>query len=319
MYKIIGADQKEYGPVTADQLRQWLAEGRVSGQTSVQSEGTSEWKPLSAFPEFADIQAATPPGLNAPPPYPAQPGLGEDIFTRDYDLDIGRCVGDAWNLLKNNFGMIFGGVAIFMLIQIFISVLARIPLVGLVFTLGNLIITGPLMGGVYYFFLKAIRRQPAEIGDVFSGFRLAFGQLLLGYLVMAILIGLSTLPGIAIMAFPIYMMIRHHAPDAVPILLAVLGFIVAMVPAIYLTISWMFSLPLIIDKQIDFWAAMGASRKMVGKHWWLVFGLSLVCGLINIAGMLACCVGIFISLPVVFGAKMYAYESIFSAPASQTS
>ena len=30
MYKIIGADKKEYGPITADQLRQWLAEGRVN-------------------------------------------------------------------------------------------------------------------------------------------------------------------------------------------------------------------------------------------------------------------------------------------------
>ena len=160
MYRIIGGDQKEYGPITAEQLRQWIAEGRVSGQTSVQSEGTSEWKPLSAFPEFADMQAAIPPGLNAPPAYAAQPGLGEDIFTHDYDLDIGRCVGDAWNLLKNNFGMIFGGVALFMLIQIFIGVLAQIPYVGLVFSLGNLIITGPLMGGVYYFLLKAIRVLP---------------------------------------------------------------------------------------------------------------------------------------------------------------
>jgi hypothetical protein len=29
IYKIIGQDGKEYGPVTAEQLRQWIAEGRV--------------------------------------------------------------------------------------------------------------------------------------------------------------------------------------------------------------------------------------------------------------------------------------------------
>ena len=181
MYKIIGADQKEYGPVTAEQLRQWLAEGRVNGQTSVWSEGAAEWKPLSAFPEFAALLASKPPVAGAPPPYAAQPGLPPDIFTRDYDLDIGRCVGDAWNLLKNNFGLVFGGVAIFLLIQMGLGGLGQIPLVGLVFSLANIIITGPLMGGVYYFLLKNIRRQPAEIGDVFAGFRLAFGQLLLGY------------------------------------------------------------------------------------------------------------------------------------------
>jgi len=53
MYKIIGADQKEYGPVTSDQIRQWIAEGRANAQTLARAEGADELKPLSAFPEFA--------------------------------------------------------------------------------------------------------------------------------------------------------------------------------------------------------------------------------------------------------------------------
>ena len=53
MYKIIGADQKEYGPVSAEQLRQWMAEGRVNVQTRVLPEGATEWKALGDLPEFA--------------------------------------------------------------------------------------------------------------------------------------------------------------------------------------------------------------------------------------------------------------------------
>ena len=60
MYKIIGTDQREYGPVTANELRKWIAEGRANGQTLVQEEGSS-WKPLSSWPEF---------GANAPLPPP---------------------------------------------------------------------------------------------------------------------------------------------------------------------------------------------------------------------------------------------------------
>jgi len=318
MYKIIGADQKEYGPVSAEQLRQWLTEGRVNGLTSVWSEAGADWRPLSAYPEFADLLGSRPSGASEPPPYGAQPGLSAEVFARDYDLDIGRCVGDAWTLLKSNFGLIFGGVAIFFLIQIGLSGLSQIPFVGLVFSLANLILSGPLLGGLYYFLLKNIRRQPVEIGDVFAGFRLAFGQLLLGYLVMALLTGLTALPGLAIMAYPVYTMVQHHAPEAGPILLAVLGFIIAMIPAIYFNVSWIFSLALIIDKQMDFWPAMAASRKMVGKHWWLVFGLLVVCGLLYLAGFAACCVGLLITMPVVLGAMMYAYESIFSASGSRT-
>ena len=61
MYKIIGADGKEYGPITADQLRQWIAEGRANAQTKIRLEGTTDWRPLSEFPEFSvSLPGATP-------------------------------------------------------------------------------------------------------------------------------------------------------------------------------------------------------------------------------------------------------------------
>jgi hypothetical protein len=66
MYKIIGADGKEYGPITADQLRQWVAEGRANSQTRILLEGTSEWKPLSEFPEFAAPPSGAPPAFPIP-------------------------------------------------------------------------------------------------------------------------------------------------------------------------------------------------------------------------------------------------------------
>src|SRR5712691_11185300 len=53
MYKLIGIDQKEYGPVSAEQIRQWVAEHRVDEQTKIQREGIGEWEPLGQMPEFA--------------------------------------------------------------------------------------------------------------------------------------------------------------------------------------------------------------------------------------------------------------------------
>lgn len=66
MFNIIGADGKQYGPVTTDQIRQWIQEGRASGATQVQPVGSDVWKSLREFPEFADA-AASPPRLGAPP------------------------------------------------------------------------------------------------------------------------------------------------------------------------------------------------------------------------------------------------------------
>ena len=52
-YRIIGVDLKEYGPASAEQIRQWMTEGRVDSQTKLQAEGGGEWKLLAEMPEFA--------------------------------------------------------------------------------------------------------------------------------------------------------------------------------------------------------------------------------------------------------------------------
>lgn len=67
MYKIIGADLKEYGPITGDQLRQWISEGRVNGDTKVQPEGSTDWKRMS---ELAEFRSALPSASPPPPPAP---------------------------------------------------------------------------------------------------------------------------------------------------------------------------------------------------------------------------------------------------------
>jgi len=76
MYKIIGDDQKEYGPVRAEALRDWIAQRRVVAGTLVKAEDAIEWKPVRELPEFEDALAAAPPppvALAGPPP--AAPGV----------------------------------------------------------------------------------------------------------------------------------------------------------------------------------------------------------------------------------------------------
>ncbi len=74
MYKIIGADGQQYGPVSADQVRRWVTEGRAGPETLLQAEGSPEWKALKLVPEFAG-ELRTPPlvpgAAGVPPVNPA--------------------------------------------------------------------------------------------------------------------------------------------------------------------------------------------------------------------------------------------------------
>jgi hypothetical protein len=62
MYKIIGADGKEYGPVSVDQLKQWIAEGRLNLQSKVLPDGGTDWKAVAEVPELAGaVPSSSPP------------------------------------------------------------------------------------------------------------------------------------------------------------------------------------------------------------------------------------------------------------------
>ncbi len=68
LYKIIGNDGQEYGPVSGEQIRAWIAEGRVERRTPVFVDGAKDWNFVGMLPEFTNCFAAagTPPAI-APP------------------------------------------------------------------------------------------------------------------------------------------------------------------------------------------------------------------------------------------------------------
>jgi hypothetical protein len=68
-YKILGGDGKEYGPISAEQIKQWIADGRVEKRTPVFVEGAKDWAFLEAVPELAALFTQTaPPILSAGKP-----------------------------------------------------------------------------------------------------------------------------------------------------------------------------------------------------------------------------------------------------------
>ena len=64
-YKIIGADGAEYGPVTIEELKHWVLDGRVAAATHVWRNDLSRWLPAARYtelqPELDQITAAAAP------------------------------------------------------------------------------------------------------------------------------------------------------------------------------------------------------------------------------------------------------------------
>ncbi len=53
-YVLMGGDGKEYGPVDADQVREWIWQERLEKKSPVMVEGSRDWVFLESLPEFTD-------------------------------------------------------------------------------------------------------------------------------------------------------------------------------------------------------------------------------------------------------------------------
>jgi hypothetical protein len=60
MYKVIGQDGKEYGPITSEQLKEWIGQGRLNAQSKVRHEAAAEWRAAAEVPELAGSFPAVP-------------------------------------------------------------------------------------------------------------------------------------------------------------------------------------------------------------------------------------------------------------------
>lgn len=94
--------------------------------------------------------------------------------------------------------------------------------------------------------------------------------------------------------------------------MTIIGFVLLVLPGIYLSIAYVFTLPLIADKGMDVWEAMEFSRKTVTKHWFKVFGLLFLLSLIFLVGMIPFGIGLIWAIPLMF-LTLYGllYRSIF--------
>ena len=81
-YTIIGGDGKEYGPITADDLRKWIAEGRLNAQSLAKAESDAEFRSLDKFLEFADALGISTATDAAPPPLSPVGDAGREATLR---------------------------------------------------------------------------------------------------------------------------------------------------------------------------------------------------------------------------------------------
>ncbi len=99
-YKIIGGDGREYGPVTLEEMKAWIRDGRIGRQTQVWRSDMGNWVAASQYQEF-------------------QPEIGEVKAT------VGSDLAEAVGFWPRVGGYVLDQVALIMLSYLIFGVPAR--------------------------------------------------------------------------------------------------------------------------------------------------------------------------------------------------
>ncbi len=197
---------------------------------------------------------------------------------RDYDFDIIEMVKAGWERINGVKTQFIAGFAIYIAAAIIVQLT-----LGLVFPQGtteapnflNQQIVGilsypvlmPIMAGIIMMAIQQYRGETVDFKSVFNYFYMT-GKLALAGVIIYVL--------------------------------TVIGFLLFIIPGIYVSVAYAFTIPLIIDKNMDVWEAMELSRKTVTKHWFKVAGLMGLLSIIVFISAIPLGIGLVWTIPLMF-------------------
>jgi hypothetical protein len=212
----------------------------------------------------------------------------QDGIAGNYDFSITAVLREAWIKTRGLKGPFWGGALI---------VLLALAVTGIVLDL--VLKTPPLQGGMLFQFIMQLvitaAIYPFLTGVIMQGVHRAadlpvtVGQTF-GYLDVSIPIIVAAI---------------------LSMLIATIGFMLFIIPGIYLSQAYLLVVPLIADKKLAPWQAMEASRKAITRRWFKVFFLLLAMFLIIFVSMLPLFIGLIWTYPMSVVLIGILYREIF--------
>ncbi len=202
------------------------------------------------------------------------------VLENDYEVKIGYYFSEGFQLYKKNIGG-FTGMTLFIALLYGVSIsISMIPILGIFVSLGFSICMYLMMSGYLMVIKKVRNNEPYEFKDFFSGFK-----------------GDSIGPVLAL--------------NILSSLIVGIGFLFCVLPGIYLSVAYIFSIYIVLFFKLDFWESMEFSRKIVSKKWFAFLGYLILLGLLNMLGVVFFIVGIFVTFPWTLCAMYISFEDIF--------
>lgn len=224
-------------------------------------------------------------------------GTLEGGIAGDYDFKIGGVLGEAWEKTKGIKGAFWGaGIVIFIVVFV-VAVILNIFLAAV----ANQSPGAAIIGNLVYQLVFAAITYPFMTGMLMLGVRRSVD-----------------LPVTASMAFAFFGRTWPIVLAAILIsIFTFVGFLLLILPGLYLSIAYALALPLIAEKELGAWRAMESSRRAVTKHWFKFFFLLILMGLILVVSAIPFGIGLIWTYPMSINVLGIVYREAFGVEAAR--
>lgn len=93
-------------------------------------------------------------------------------------------------------------------------------------------------------------------------------------------------------------------------IIVIVGLVLLIIPGIVASLLLSMTQLSVVDKKLNPIEALKASYHLTKKHLWLLFQFMVILVLLNLAGLIALVVGLFVTLPVSLIAVAYVYKKL---------
>lgn len=223
-----------------------------------------------------------------------------DIPYKRKAVDPIECIKTGWEIVKPNYWLFVGMAFIGYLIG------QAVPV----------ILMGPMLCGFYVCLLAQRRREPIEFGMLFKGFDF-FGPSVVATLLHALPVAAIIIPTYILFyaSFVIAAMASSQSESPAAFLGVFFTFflviIVISVIIMIISVGFTFAYPLIVDRRLNGLDAVKLSFKAGMANFWRLLGMMLLTGVMTSVGAAFCIVGMYLVIPISYGAIAAAYEQVF--------
>lgn len=209
-----------------------------------------------------------------------------------------ECVKEGWELIKNNYWILF---AIF-----FVGVIIG--------SFSLWILLGAMVCGIFYSYLQAVDGREVSFDGLWKGFDFFKpGFVVMLFIIVPMIVVYSIIYAPFIMAAVMGSKLSEDEFIGLLIGAAAIDLVFIFVMVCFHTLL-MFAFPLIVDRRLGAIGAMKTSARAVWRNLSGVTGLILVNVGLTLLGYLALCIGVYFVIPVIIAGNVVAYRKIFPAP-----